>query len=174
MEKKDIMNSEYQYEKAINSLGEFSEHNQKLIKDFIDANSLGKTALKTSRKKQAGIRALTKNLYLIKVSAKFFKKNLDKLTESDIENLIKALNTNKLKKSNGKNYSEQTKANIKKVLIIFLRFVVKDKDKLEELTGWIDTSFKKKEIDALTEDEIRLLVNKSNTLKQESLNRCFI
>jgi site-specific recombinase XerD len=103
------------------------------------------------------------------MSAKFFNKDLDCITERDMEMLVKALNNNTLLKMNGKKYSEQTKSNIKKVLIMFLRFNSKDKVQFEKITDWVSTSFKKKEILALREEEIKKLLRSCNTLKQKVL-----
>ncbi len=169
MEKIDIMNSDYQYSKAMNSLKELSLNNKKLIEKFLDANSLGKTATKGATNKVAGIRARTKNLYLLKISVRFFKKDLDKLNVKDMENLVRALNEDSFLKQNGNKYSPQTKSNIKKVLVMFLRYHLKDKTKFEKLTDWIETRFKKKDISALTEEEVKRLMKGCNTMKQKVL-----
>lgn len=169
MEKIDINDSEKRYQQSLDSLKQLSKRNEKLIRDFINANALGKTTLKPSRKVSAGVRARTKNIYLLKVAVKILKKDLDKLSEKDMEKFVKTLDDNKIKKLGGKNYSEQTKANVKKVLIMFLRYTLKDNKKYEKLTDWIATDFKKKEIPALMEDEVNTLLRGCNTLKQKVL-----
>jgi integrase len=169
MEKIDIGNSELKYEQALNSLTDLSKRNEKLIRDFIDANALGKTSIKVSRKKSAGVKSRTKNIYLLKIAVRLLKKDLDKVTEKNMEKFVRSLDDNKVKKLGGDNYAEQTKANIKKVLIMFLRYTLKDKDKYEKLTDWISTDFQKKEIPALEEKEIDHLLRGCNTLKQKVL-----
>jgi len=170
MDKIDIHNSEKEYDQALVLLKEqTSKGNYKIIKDYLDASAIGKTARKNASKKQVSIRGRLKNLYLLKTVVKFLDKELDKLNQTDMEKLIRALNENKIKKENKQNYSEQTKANIKKTLIQFLRYTLNDAKKYAELTDWIETSFKKKEISALSEQEIKKLLGKCYTLQQKVL-----
>lgn len=170
MDKIETIDTKYSYEKALNSLKKLSARNMKLIKEYDDAASIGMAARKEARKKQVGVRARIKNIYLLKIAAKFLKKDFDKISVEDMKKLVKALSENKLKKQNGKNYSEQTKANIKKTIIIFLRFIFKSKPrKFEKLTEWIDTGFKKKEKQELNEEEVKKLLAHCNNLRQKVL-----
>lgn len=174
MEKINIHHSDEKYAMALISLEkDISKRNFELISTFLEASAIGKTARKNAHKKQVGLRARLKNIFLMKIVAKFFNKDLDKLTSADMEKLIKALNDNKIKKTTGEAYSEQTKSNLKITLIVFLRYTIKDHLKFTELTDWIETSFKKKEIPAMTEDEIKLLLSKCNT-PQQRLLICFL
>ncbi|MBS3099051.1 site-specific integrase [Candidatus Pacearchaeota archaeon] len=170
MDKIDIHNTKEDYEKALVHLKkDVSKKNYELIKTFLDASAIGKTARKNVSKKQVGMRARLKNIFLIKVTAKFFKKDFDKLSVADMEKFVKALNENKIHKVNGKPYSEQTKSNVKITLILFLRYTIKDASRLAELTDWIETGYKKKEIPSLSEEEVKKLFSKCNTLQQKVL-----
>lgn len=170
MDKIDIHETEKKYGLALKSAEKtISKYNFKLICDFLEASAIGKTARKNARKKQAGERTRLKNLFLLKIVANSIKKNLDKLNQKDMESFIKNLNDNKIKKASGEPYSEQTKANIKKTLIIFLRYVIKNKTQFSNLTEWIETSFRKKEPAHLTEEEIKKILNKCNTTHQKVL-----
>lgn len=174
MEKIDIHDSENEYSKALIHLKkDVSKRNYELITSFLEASAIGKTARKNARKKQVGTRARMKNLFLLKTVAKFLNKDLDKITIADMERLIQSLNENKLRKSNGEAYSEQTKSNLKITLIIFLRYYIKDLVRFDELTSWIETSFKKKEIPALYEEDIKKLLSKCYTPQQRVLI-CFL
>ena len=94
MEKIDIHNSKENYDKALIVLyKQLPKKNATLIENFLEASAIGKTQKK---KKQAGLRVRIRNMYLLKTIAKFFKKPLDALTEKDMENLVKALNDNKI------------------------------------------------------------------------------
>lgn len=170
MDKIDIHHSEKNYNEALELLKkDVSKKNYILIKEYLDASAIGKAAQKNARRKQVGIRARLKNLYLLKVAVKFFKKDLNTLKEADMEQFIKALNENSIKKNDGRSYSEQTKANIKKTLIIFLRYTLKDSVLFAKMTDWIETSYKKKEIPALTESEIKTILSKCITSHQKAL-----
>ena len=149
-----------------------SKRNYELITDFLNASAIGKTARKNARKKQVGTRARLKNIYLLKIAIKYFKKDLDNLTVFDMEEFVKALNENKIKKLDNKKYSEQTKSNIKITLNLFLRYAIKDKIRFEELTSWIETSYKKKEIDSLSEEDIKKIVDKCVTIQQKAIISC--
>lgn len=174
MEKIDIHHSQDDYDKALITLKrDISKRNYELISEFLNASAIGKTARKNAAKKQVGLRARLKNIFLLKVVARFFNKDLDKLTSADMEKLIKALNENRIKKTTGEAYSEQTKSNIKITLIVFLRYFIKDHIKFAELTDWIETSFKKKEMASLTEEDIKLLLSKCYTPQQRAII-CFL
>ena len=173
MEKIDIHDTQGDYDKALIHLKkDVSKRNYDMIKNFLDASAIGKTARKNAHKKQVGMRARLKNIFLLKVAIKFFKKDIDKLEVIDMEKLIKGFNENKIRKVNGQAYSEQTKSNLKITLIAFLRYIIKDTSRVAELTDWIETSFKNKEIPALTEEEISKLLSKCYTLQQKVLISC--
>lgn len=167
MEKIDIHNSQNNYERCLKVMKkQLSKTNAELIEKYLEASAIGKTQRK---RKQAGIRVRIRNLYLLKTVAKFFDKPLNKLTEKDMEKLIKALNENKLHKQNGEPYSEQVKSNLKITLISFLRHALKENQKFHKLTDWISTQFKKTEIVELSEEEIKSMLNKCITLRQKVL-----
>lgn len=176
MEKIDIHNSQKNYSKALEKLDKekkISKKNKELIKDFLEASAIGRTARRNSRKKEVGLRARIKNLYLMKVAAKGVKKDFDTLSMKDIEKFIKDLNENKIKKEfhNEKEpyYSGETKTNIKKAFIRLLRWIHNGNKKFHDLTDWIETITPKKEIPALSEKDILLMIKSCNTIKQKFL-----
>ena len=169
-EKIDIHNTDHTYKKGIEVLKrQVSKKNYQLVMDYINASAIGKTARKNAGKKQVSTRARQKNMYLLKIICNFIKKDLNKLNQKDMEKIIFALNENKIRKINKEKYSEQTKSNIKKTLISLLRWIHKNNEKYRELTDWIETRFKKKEIPALMEEDIKKLLNSCNTLHQKVL-----
>jgi integrase/recombinase XerD len=170
LEKIDVHNSEQEYKTSLLKLKkDVSNKNFKLIIDFLEASAIGKTARKNASKKQTGVRTRSKYMYLLKVCANFFDKSLDEITQKDMERFVKALNENQLKRENKAKYSEQTKSNIKKTLIQFLRWKFGETAKYHDLTDWIETRFKKKETPSLTEEEIYTLIKNSKTIKQRFL-----
>jgi integrase len=167
MEKIDIHNSQEAYDKTIIVMKkQISPENYKLLIEYDRASSIGKTQ---RQRKQAGLRVRIRNLYLLKTSAKYFKKSFDSLTEKDLEKFISDLNNNKICKQNKQPYSEQVKANMKIVLISFLRWALKESPKFHKLTDWISTDFKKKEVLELSEEEIRKILTKCVTNWQKVL-----
>lgn len=167
MEKIDIHNSQDVYIQALALMKkQLPKSNVKLIENYLEASSIGKTQ---KQRKQAGLRVRIRNMYLLKTLAKYFKKPLDQITEKDMETLIKYLNENKLHKQNKQPYSEQVKANMKVVLISFLRWALGDVPKFHKLTSWIDMRYKKKEVVEMSETEIKKLLSKCITLRQKLL-----
>ncbi len=170
MEKIDVHNTPKQYDKAVALIKKtLSKRNAELIVDYLDASSIGKTARRNARVKQVGLRARLKNLYLLKIVAKYFDKPLDKISIKDMENLIKALNNDSILQNSGKKYSEQTKSNLKNTFISFLRYTLGETKEFHEITSWIETRFKRKDISALTEEEVKKMLNKCVTWKQKVL-----
>lgn len=179
MEKIDIHNSDKSYQQAREKLlidDSIDKINTKLILDFLDASAIGKTASSKARIKSVGVRARLKNLYLLKTSASYFgKRTFKDVSVKDMEKFISDLTSDKIKKSDNSKYSEQTKSNIKKTLILMLRWIHGETSKdFLDLTSWIDTRFKKKSIDYFEESEVIEILKKCNTLKQKMVIVCLM
>jgi integrase len=179
MEKIDIHGSNEEYIQARKRLlieKSVLNSNAKLILKFLDDSAIGKTASRKARIKSVGVRARLKNLYLLKTVAVYFKdKRMDSLSVKDIEKLVADLGANKIKKQKKTNYSEQTKANIKVTMIIFLRWIYGEgSKKFLERTYWIDTRFKRKSIDYFEEKEVVNILKKCITTKQKVLVCCLM
>lgn len=177
MEKIDIHHTDRQYAGARDKLSRderIVSINRRLILRFLDDSAIGKTARRRARVKSVGIRARLKNLYLLKTVAIYFgPKHLKQLTVKDVERLVHALDRNTLKDANDTNYAEQTKANMKSTLIIFLRWMLGENSKrFHDMTYWIDTRFKAKDIPALEEQDVLRILAKCTTLKQRVLVSC--
>ena len=132
MEKIDVHNTKNAYEMARKKL--LSEknilpENIKAIMKFLDDSAIGKTARLKARIKTVGLRGRLKNLYLLKTIGQFYQKDFKTLTVKDVENLIHALDKDTIKKKSGQKYSEQTKSNIKKVFILLLSWLFKERSK---------------------------------------------
>ena len=173
LDKIDIHKTESQLKQAFEKLRSetnISKVNKELIIDFIEDSAIGLTSSIKARVKNVGARARLKNLYLLKNSARFFeKKSFAKLDIEDMKKFVRGLSDNSLKKDSGEKYSEQTKANIKKTLILMLRWIHKEGSEFYELTRWIDTRFQKKDPDGLSEEDILKMKSVCNTLKQNFL-----
>jgi len=167
MEKIDIHHSQENYITCLALMKkQMSKENASLIEKYLEDSAIGKTQ---RQRKQAGLRVRIRNLYLLKTCANYFKKSLNKLNEKDMEGFVKSLNDNKIKKHNGKNYSEQVKSNLKIVLISFLRWTLEGTPEFHKLTDWISTAYKEKEVVEMTEDEVKTILSKCVTIKQKVL-----
>lgn len=172
LEKIDIHETELQLTQAMAKLQKdktVSVGNRKLIKNFIEDSAIGMTATYNARVKEIGARARLKNLYLLKVPARFFKKDFDKIGLKEMKAFVKGLKSNEIKKENEKPYSEQTKSNFKKTFKLMLRWIHKEGARYFELTKWIDTRYQRKDPDSLTEEEVKIMVAGSNTFMQKFL-----
>ena len=125
---------------------------KKDIIEFLRLASLGKINLR----KKIGTHRLLKYLDMLRFPIYYFKKPLDKLTLKDMENFEKDLSSNVIKnKRNNKPYTDNTKADFKKTLKIYLKWKLRnDPSKFAELTSWINTSVKIKTPDYLKEQDI--------------------
>lgn len=173
MEKIDIHNSENEYHDAVKKLKSdknIHKKNIELFLEYLRLSAIGKTARRNSRIKTVSVRGRLKNLYLLKGIGYYFKKPLKNLTIKDVETYISDLNSNKIKKHDGSKYSEQTKSNYKKMLVLFLSWLFgENSKKFNDLTSWIDTRFKKKSIEYFRENEVIEILKKCNTPKQKIL-----
>lgn len=177
MEKIDIHNTETSYNRAIDLFSKdkkIIELNKKLIISFLNDAAIGKTARLHASIKNVSMRARSKYLYNLKPFVSFFsKKPLKKLNKGDIETFIHALDENKIKTSNrDTNYSSKTKSDIKKTIIILLRWLFGEGNKHHEMTYWIDTRWVHKDVLSLEEHQIKKILEQCKTIQQKVLLVC--
>ena len=169
MEKLDIHGLEKRYEASLNRVKEskdISKRNKELLLQFLRDAELGKT-IKNRAKKKVGFARLEKYAIYIKKLAIDLDKDLDKVTPKEMEDYIYNLERNKIKSYQKEaNYSEASKIDIKMILIKFYKYLsqVLDKPELIKLIDWIDTSFKREEIPALSREEIEKLAEACNPM----------
>jgi len=177
MEKIDIHNTEASYKDAIDNLmkdNNISPINKKLISSFLADAAIGKTARLHASVKILSMRARSKYLYNLKPFLRFFpKKSLKDLTKKDIENFVRALEENKIKTINrNTNYSTKTKSDIKKTVIILLRWLFGEGNKHHEMTYWIDTRWTHKDVPSLEEHQIKKMLDTCTKIQQKVLLAC--
>jgi len=177
VEKIDIHNTEKSYKEAINNFladEKVSLSNRKLIISFLEDAAIGKTARLHASVKSLSMRARSKYMYNLKPLARFFpKKSLKALTKKDIESFVRALEENKIKTINrNTNYSTKTKSDIKKTMIILLRWLFGEGNKYHEMTYWIDTRWVQKDVPSLEEHQIKKILDNCTTMQQKVLLTC--
>ena len=160
MEKKDIHNIERQYRYALDSIERCKNINSidfKRIKQFLDDCLIGKNS-----RKKVGKARLRRYLLNLVFFANYFKKPFSRITDKDTENFYRELQTNKIRRNDGKYYAANTKTELVKTLKKFGRWFYKDKpDKYQKLFGWLKDFEADKEIPALTKQEVEKLAKTS-------------
>lgn len=127
------------------------EQEKKDIKQFLGDLELGKI---NKGKKISKGRQL-KYLDILKVPLAFFNKPTSELIIKDVERFDKALSSNKIKSSHKKKpYSPSTKADIRTILRIYLKWKLGETEKFRKMTDWFDLRQQKKTPDYLSEAEI--------------------
>ncbi len=187
IEKIDIYSSVRAFEASLKKLAQesgISPENRELLVQFLDDCALGKTIrmkyklareiagmARLKKGQSVGVRSRQRYLYHLKVPAKFFGlKSMRQLKAADVESFVRALETNQLSRRDGDPYAAKSKSNIKKTLILFLRWLFgEETEKYYEMTYWIDTRYKKKSKPCLDESQIRTLLAKCLTIKEKVL-----
>lgn len=120
-----------------------------LIK-FLEDLGLGKVnkGIKVSERRQL------KYLDLLRPSLIYLKKPVKKLELKDIENFEKDLTSDKIQTYKNKPYKKSTKADLKRVLKIYLKWNLGNTQKFQKLTDWLDLRVPKKTPDYLKESEV--------------------
>ncbi len=87
----------------------------------------------------------------------YFGKPVSKITLKDVEAFEKALTSNRIQSYKKKPYELSTKADIRRLLKIYLKWKLGNSEKFRRLTDWFDTREVKKTPDYLSENDIELL-----------------
>lgn len=132
-----------------------STEDKKAIPTFLKDLAVGKVNIgnKISEGRQL------KYLDSLKVALTNLRKPTSRLTVADIERLDMGLTKNDIRRQDGRPYAEETKAEIKRFLKVYLRWRFRDNPKrVFDLTSWLDTKVRKlKTPNFLTEAEVMKL-----------------
>ncbi len=134
---------------------ELSEGNRELILRYLKESQLGKTVRKGQKREIGPGRNLQTAGYLTMMAKDWFKKDLDKVTQEDMEKFVMELNTGVITTSRRNPghketpYSDGTKSNIKKFVRKFYKWLLEDNKRFPDLVEWIDTSQKETEVEAI-------------------------
>jgi len=126
-----------------------SEHNRKIILRYLQDSELGKTIKKGQKKVIGAGRNLEVAGYLMKMANEWFKKDLDKITQPDMEKFVLDMDKGKIQTQFGTPYSSDKKSNIRKFIRKFYKYLLGDGRHYPELVDWIDTSKKESQIEAV-------------------------
>ncbi len=156
-DKIDIHGHEARFDKTVERMaadGTMVEKNRELMNRFVWDCKLGKTVKGRAKKKIGKLRIL-KYIYVLRVVSRWLNKPFDEVTQEDVERLVFNIEENVYRKRNGNgNLSDETKLDYKKTLKKFYTWLGKP-----ELVEFMDMSVKRKEVPAITREELERLVN---------------
>jgi site-specific recombinase XerD len=166
-------------ERAFARNKELSQHNKELIEKYIRDARLGKTLIGRAKKK-IGPARLSSYLNNLTTLALYSKKDLDKITQDDMERFIEALEADHIRsrrrnirgnrlKTSGQPLSEPYKVAIKINIRKFYKWLWGNNKTYPPIVEWIDTHCEEPEVHALTEREVELLRDKAATIRHRAL-----
>lgn len=156
-----------------------SERNKEIILRFIRDAALGKTILGRA-KKRIGRARLKHYVAHLQVLIRYLGKDLDRLSQDDMEAFIEALESDVIRsRANrvlGKRrehadspLSAHYKVDVKNTIRKFYKWLWGGNKSYPPLVAWIDTYLQRKEIAALTEVEIGHMIDRSRSSQQRAL-----
>lgn len=129
---------------------ELSKKNKEIILRYLRDSELGKTLRKGRKRKIDAGRNLQVASFLLNMAKNWFPKtDLDKVSQKQMESFVLGLDKGKIKTPQGKAYASETKANIKKFIRKFYKWLLTDNKFYPEVVEWIDTSVKETLISAI-------------------------
>ena len=178
----DVNNAKMQHERALARLikdPNVSSTNKEILQRFLRDAALGKTLIGRAKKK-VGPSRLAGYIYQLFPLILFLQKNLDQVTQGDMERFIEALETNEIKSrgnhvfgqpdANGaRSFGDRYKVDIKMTVKKFYKWLWGRNKTYPELVEWIDTYQQPKETVALSEAEVGMLINRCKTTLQRVL-----
>ena len=129
---------------------ELSDKNKQIILDYLRDSELGKTIKKGQKKKIGSGRNIHAATILNKMAKEWFEgKELDKITQQDMEKFILGLDKGIILSNKGGPYASEAKSNIKKFIKKFYKYILTNGKHFPDLVDWIDTTAKESEIEAV-------------------------
>ena len=151
----DIHNRTHQYEMEIRRLEADTSMNardKELMLKFVQDCKMGKTTSGKNRKKVGEARIL-KYAQTLRVLSAWFGKPFEEVTQEDMEKLVYGIEEN-IYKRREENYTEETKADYKKTLRKFYKWLGKP-----GLVEFISLTVKPKDVPVLKREEAEEMVN---------------
>ncbi|WP_428937505.1 tyrosine-type recombinase/integrase [Fontivita pretiosa] len=178
----DIRNTNRAYELALARLKSdthISQRNKDLILRFVRDAALGKTVIGRAKKK-IGVARLLGYITQIRPLIEFTHKDLDQITQADMEAFVEALENDTIKSRAQRRIGEtlcrvdaplspRYKIDIKLTVKKFYKWLWGESRSYPKLVEWIDTYMESKEISALTEAEVNRMLDRANTPQHRAL-----
>jgi integrase len=175
----DIHNLDKQLKTKIEKIKsdkDLSPRNKEIILKYIRDSQLGKTIRKGQKKIISSGRNLQVAGYLLMMAKQWFKKDLDKVTQKDMEKFILDLQQGRISTSASitrkrRPYSLTTQSNIKKFIRKFYKWLLTDNRYYPDLVDWLDTTTKDTQIEAVKglKQGVEKIVNLIPDLRRKAL-----
>lgn len=167
MEYRDIHRSSesvLKYFDLINNL-DMSKSQKISIKEFVSDLRIGKAGAKV---KDRRISAYLQ--FLVKLH-RYFKKDLDKITEKEATNFYIALQENKIKKNNGMPYAQASKDEFVKTLKRYLawKWGGRETQRYKKSLSWMKEDYKKSNKNAITLKQAQQIISKEKYVRDKCL-----
>ena len=177
----DINDVQRKYEWAVARLQsdhQISQHSKELMLRFLRDARLGKTNPGRARKAVA-LSRLTSFLQHLTILSYYVGKDLDAVSQEEMETFIEALD-NDVIRSRQQHFASHAvadrpplsasyKAAVKMTVRKFYKWLLGDSRTFPSLVEWIDTSLESVEVPALTADEIVRLVDHCRSIRDRAL-----
>ena len=156
-----------------------SEGNKQLVTKYIRDAGLGKTVIGKAKKKIGDARrhAYVNHLCML---ISFTKKDMDTITEEDMEHFIEALENGVVRSRKrfltgrgffrrGAPLSQRYVTDIKMSIRKYYKYLLGGNRTYPPLVEWIDTSYEPREVAALTPGEVERMVALAGTIRQRAI-----
>ena len=168
----DVQESQKNYERTLARFKKdprISDQNRALVLKFIRDAAVGKTILGKS-KKRIGPSRLRSYINHLRHLIYHVEKDVDKLTQGDMEDFIEAMQQNLIRCRDGKQraFSAAYKVDIKISIRRFYTWLLGDNRRTPEIVEWFDMSFDEKETTALTPAEVQRLIDHCLRIKHKA------
>jgi integrase len=178
----DIRNTQQTYENTVRRFkadGAISERNKEILLRFLRDAALGKTILGRA-KKRIGPSRLTSYIHQITHLILLAGKDLDQITQEDMERFIEALESDGIRSRqvllNGRDkasarlpLSNRYKVDIKITIKKFYKWLWGECKSYPAVVEWIETYCPRKEVPALTAAEVERMLDRCTTPRQHAL-----
>ena len=166
-EKKDIHDSKKHLEFYLNKIkkSSMSAEQKKKIFQFIEDLTIGKAG------KRVKSHRLASYLQMLLKLGKYFKSDLDKITEAEATEFYKDLENNKIKRKNGQHYAQNTKDLLVRTLKRYLGWTLggRDNNRYRKVVGWMKEGQPKSNKKAITLEQAQETISKEKSTRNKCL-----
>lgn len=142
----------------------YSANQKKELLRFLELMRIGKAG-----KKKVGNHRLISYVYGWVKLYRYFRKDMDRLTEADIEKFYKDLERDKIKQLNGKPYKPNSKNELIKALKRYFGYKIEDVNKYKKMVGWIKEYTDIPIIPAISKEEAEKVAKSIDNLRDRAL-----
>lgn len=179
----DTANTQHRYAKALlyfQADKSISQRNKELLLAFLRDCALGKMGVRGRARKRLSPSSRLCYLRYLHPLMTYLGKDLDEVTQQDMEEFIEALETDQIRTrpvfiqghpvvAGGEVLSDRYKVDIKAGVRRFYKWLLGDNKDFPKLVEWIDTYAEAQEVPSLTETEVEALVDRARNPLERAL-----